>query len=93
LIFTNGTRFAKQSGERSFAAFKPSKIYGGNNMIVKIYAVVWVLGLMAAGICYLTGNLNPIVRIVFGFLTFGTIFMGMLSVLPSVLTHHSPPRN
>lgn len=61
-------------------------------MIVKIYALIWVLGLLAAGILYLTGNLTPLMQIIFGFLTFGAIFMGMISVLPFVATHHSPSK-
>lgn len=61
-------------------------------MIVKVYALIWVLGLMAAGILYLTGNLTPVWQVVFGFLTFGMIFMGMISVLPAV-THHEPTKH
>jgi hypothetical protein len=57
-------------------------------MIVKIYALIWVLGLLAAGVFYLSGNLGPVATIVFGFLTFGTIFMGMMGVLPSTVGHH-----
>lgn len=58
-------------------------------MIVKIYALLWVLGLLAAGIFYLTGNLGPIATVVFGFLTFGMIFMGMMGVLPSTVGHNA----
>lgn len=59
-------------------------------MIVKIYALVWVLGILAAGIFYITGNLTPVWQVVFGFLTFGAVFMGMMGVLPSVISHHPP---
>jgi hypothetical protein len=48
-------------------------------MIVKIYALAWVLGILAAGIFYITGNLTPVWQAVFGFLTFGAVFMGMKS--------------
>lgn len=58
-------------------------------MIVKIYAMIWVLGILAAALLYLTGNLTPIVQVVFGFLTFGTVFMGMLSVLPAATSHQT----
>jgi hypothetical protein len=64
-----------------------------NKMIVKVYALIWVLGILAAGICYLTGNLGPMMTIVFGFLTFGMVFMGMISVLPIVSTHHSESKH
>ena len=58
-------------------------------MIVKIYVLVWVLGLLAAGAFYLTGNLGPVATVVFGFLTFGTIFMGVMGVLPSTVGHNA----
>lgn len=58
-------------------------------MIVKIYALIWALGILAVGLFYLTGNFTPFVAVVFGFLSFGAIFMGMMSVLPSTTAHHS----
>lgn len=62
-------------------------------MIVKIYALVWFLGLLAVGITYLTGNLNSVMIILFGFLSFGAVFMGMIGVLPLVSAHHAPTKN
>lgn len=56
-------------------------------MVIKIYALIWVLGITAASICYLTGNLTPFMQVAFGLLTFGTLFMGFLSVIPSVIFH------
>jgi hypothetical protein len=56
-------------------------------MIVKIYGAMWALGLLAAGILYLTGNLTPVMEVVFGFLTFGALFMGLIAVLPVVEFH------
>lgn len=58
-------------------------------MIIKIYGLIWLLGALAVGITYLTGNLNPVMVVLFGFLSFGTIFMGMMGVLPSTVTHQS----
>lgn len=57
-------------------------------MVTKIYALIWVLGFLAVGITYLTGNLNPFMVILFGFLSFGAIFMGMIGVLPMTQVHH-----
>ena len=57
-------------------------------MIAKIYALIWVFGFLAVGITYLTGNLNPFMVILFGFLSFGAIFMGMIGVLPMTQVHH-----
>lgn len=62
-------------------------------MIVKLYALVWLVGISAAGIFYLTGNLTPVTQVVFGFLTFGAVFMGMLSVLPTVSSHQAHQEN
>ena len=58
-------------------------------MIVKIYALIWVLGIAAAGAFYLTGNLTPVMKVVFGFLSFGMVFMGMMGVLPEWVAHSS----
>ncbi len=60
-------------------------------MIVKIYALIWAVGALAAGVMYLTGNFNSYVNILFGFLSFGAIFMGMIAVLPLTVTHPAPP--
>lgn len=56
-------------------------------MPVKIYAAVWLLGILAVLITYLTGNFTPPVAVFFGFLSFGAIFMGMMGVLPMTVTH------
>lgn len=60
-------------------------------MVLKIYISLWILGIAAAVTFYLTGNLTPFMKVVFGFLTFGTLFMGFLSVIPSTI-FHAPPR-
>ncbi len=57
-------------------------------MIVKIYALIWVLGLLAVGGFYMTGNLTPLMQVVFGFLSFGAIFLGMMNVLPEAVVHN-----
>lgn len=62
-------------------------------MVTKIYALVWVFGFLAVGLTYLTGNLNSYMLILFGFLSFGAIFMGMIAVLPMTQVHHSPSKH
>lgn len=57
-------------------------------MILKVYGSIWIFGLLAAAVFYLTGNLTPFWTVVFGFLTFGALYMGIISVLPSSVTHH-----
>lgn len=61
-------------------------------MLIKIYLLICALGLLTAAVFYLTGNLNPTMQIVFGFLSVSAVFMGLLSVLPFWSTHHSPPK-
>ena len=58
-------------------------------MLVKLYGLMWILGGLAFGVLYLTGNFTPIVNVIFGFLSFGAIFMGMISVLPVAVSPHS----
>ena len=62
-------------------------------MVTKIYGLIWALGVLAAGILYLTGNFTPMVNVLFGFLSFGAIFMGMIAVLPLTEVHHSPTKH
>lgn len=57
-------------------------------MIVKIYGLIWVLGALAVAIFYLTGNFSPTMATVFGFLSFGAVFMGMLGILPLTIAPH-----
>ena len=59
-------------------------------MVLKIYFSLWILGIIAAGIFYFTGNLTPFLKVLFGFLTFGTLFMGFLSVIPTTIFHGTP---
>ena len=56
-------------------------------MITKIYGLIWVLGFLAVAACYFTGNLTPVMTVVFGFMSFGAIFLGMMNVLPEVAVH------
>jgi hypothetical protein len=54
-------------------------------MMVKLYALVWLLGAVAVGVTYLTGNMTPTVAVLYGFLSFGAVFMGLMGVLPSTV--------
>jgi hypothetical protein len=59
-------------------------------MVLRVYFSLWLFGMIAALGFYLTGNLNPFWRVLFGFLTFGTLFMGFLSIIPTVVFHGAP---
>ena len=36
-------------------------------MLLKIYALIWIIGLLTVGFVYFTGNLNPVMQIFLGF--------------------------
>jgi len=55
-------------------------------MMVKLYALMWLVGIVAVAAIYLTGNMTPEAAVFFGFLSFGAVFMGMMGVLPSTVT-------
>lgn len=54
-------------------------------MLVKLYALTWLFGVAAVLAVYFTGNMTPELAVLFGFLSFGAIFMGMIGVLPSTV--------
>lgn len=62
-------------------------------MLVKLYALMWLLGILAVGLLYFTGNFTPTVAVVFGFLSFGAVFMGILGVLPVSISHPKPAKD
>lgn len=59
-------------------------------MIVKIYGMIWAFIAMVAALFVLTGNFSELTAVVFGFISFGMIFMGMIGVLPSTMGHNAP---
>jgi len=56
-------------------------------MITKIYFAIWLFVGILAALLYITGNFGPITAVTFGFVVFGMVFMGMMSVLPATLAH------
>ena len=63
-------------------------MFGDKKMILKIYGLIWALGILAVAITYFAGLLNPFMVIVFGFFTFAAIYLGLISVLPLVFEPH-----
>lgn len=59
-------------------------------MYAKLYAIVWMVVLAAAGVFLAAGLMTPVVGVVFGFIAFGLVFMGMMSVLPATVGHNAP---
>jgi hypothetical protein len=58
-------------------------ISGDDAMLTKIYLGAWALSTLAAVVVLATGQMSEMAMVVFGFLSFGLIFMGLISVLPS----------
>ena len=52
-------------------------------MLTKIYLGTWALSMLAAVVVFATGQMSEMAIVVFGFLSFGLVFMGLISVLPS----------
>ena len=59
-------------------------------MLTKIYGCLWAIFLIAAAVIFLTGNFTMFVGVVFGFIAFGMVFMGMMGVLPATVVHPAP---
>jgi hypothetical protein len=59
-------------------------------MFAKIYWYTWLVIGAVAGLMYVTGNLSTLAIVVFEFIAFGMTFMGMMNVLPFVVTHIAP---
>jgi hypothetical protein len=77
-------------GHSAAATFKPVE---EDFMLTRIYAGLWIVVAFMAGLIYLSGNVSMLVAVVFGFICFGLVFMGMMSVLPSTVTHSRPVRH
>lgn len=52
-------------------------------MLTKLYFALWVIGILTVAVVFSIGAMTPIVAVTFGFLSFGMVFMGMISVLPT----------
>ena len=59
-------------------------------MSAKMYSLVWTAFWVVAAILWLGGVFSLFVGVVFGFLAFGLVFMGMMCVLPGTVSHPAP---
>lgn len=59
-------------------------------MFAKLYWSTWLAIALIAGIVILTGNFTAMALVVFGFIAFGMVFMGMMNVLPAIVSHPAP---
>ena len=56
-------------------------------MSPKFYSYLWILYFVSAGVIWLAGALTLVGVVVFGFMAFGMVFMGMMCVLPGMSSH------
>jgi hypothetical protein len=61
-------------------------------MSVKSFFSLWSVTALMAAVFYLSGNFTLLTGVVFGFVSFGLTFMGMMSVLPAAV-HDEPVLN
>ena len=57
-------------------------------MSPKTYTYLSIIFLASAGVLALAGYLSMLTLVVYGFVAFGIIFMGMMCVLPAQSAHH-----
>lgn len=61
--------------------------------MVKIYGMLWLAFFLFAAVLYAGGLLTLSAGVIFGFVAFGMVFMGMIGVLPALVSHPSPVRS
>ena len=61
-------------------------------MLVRSYWTLCTATVLAAILLLVAGYFTPMVAIVFGFIGFGLTFMGMMGVLPSMISHPMVPK-
>ena len=56
-------------------------------MSPRFYSFLWIVYFVTAGVMWLAGALSMLAIVVFGFIAFGFVFMGMMCVLPGTVSH------
>lgn len=54
-------------------------------MLIKIYIALWAIIVTSAVVMFLIGGLSELMIVAYGFICFGMVFMGMISVLPTAV--------
>jgi hypothetical protein len=60
--------------------------------MVKVYWMLWLVLAAAATVMFVGGLMTMITVVVFGFISFGMTFMGLMGVLPVVVSHPAPEK-
>lgn len=61
-------------------------------MIVKVYGTLWLALLLISAILYVAGSFTLTVALTMQFIAFGMVFMGMIGVLPALVSHPAPDK-
>lgn len=56
-------------------------------MSPRFYSFLWAIYFVAAAVLWLAGVFTMLTTVVFGFVAFGFVFMGMMCVLPGAVSH------
>lgn len=59
-------------------------------MLVKLYWMAWGVFGLTALLLFAAGSFTMRTGVVFGFVAFGLTFMGMIAVLPFMVSHPTP---
>jgi hypothetical protein len=59
-------------------------------MVLRVYVMICTIVAVAAAAMFVSGNFSVMAAVVFGFIAFGVVFMGMMFVLPFTVTHSVP---
>lgn len=60
-------------------------------MSVRSYWLVWGFFVLASALVFVTGTMTMFIATVLGFFAFGWTFMGMMNVLPTMVSHVTHP--
>lgn len=67
-----------------------NKTCGGDQMSPRTYSLIWAACGLVAAILWMGGVFSLLVGVVFGFIAFGLVFVGMMCVLPGTVSHPAP---
>ena len=56
-------------------------------MSPRFYGLLWIVFAVSAGVSLLAGVFTMLTAVVFGFVAFGLVFVGMMCVLPGQVAH------
>lgn len=83
--FVSAQRLRYLASDEAFRFNLFIRIVSGIVIMTKIYIALWALYLLVVGAFYVTGNATPMAVVVFGFICFGMVFMGIMGVLPTAV--------